>query len=95
MQGEKHVNEECCIGKISEGVLANGGVSIPAIKVKSWEGWIGHSLNPIGCLFETLVDANRHFMERGKRHTGGCRSSNRKHDIGKKGFDYLEYAFTL
>ena len=77
-------------------MLANGGVSIPAIKVKSWEGWIGHSLNPIGCLFETLVDANRHFIERGKRHTGGCRSSNRKHDIGKKkGFDYLEYAFTL
>ena len=76
-------------------MLANGGVTIPAIKVKSWEGWIGHSLNPIGCLFETLVDANRHFMEKGKRHTGGCRSSNRKHDIGKKGLDNLEWAFTL
>ena len=27
----------------------------------SWEGWIGHSLNPIGCLFETLAESSLAF----------------------------------
>ena len=29
----------------------------PSLCYTSWEGWIGHSLNPVGCLFETLAEA--------------------------------------
>ena len=45
---------------------ANGGSPVQGASSKglvtsncytSWEGWIGHSLNPIGCLFETLAEA--------------------------------------
>lgn len=25
--------------------------------VSNWDGWIGHALNPIGCLFDTLIEA--------------------------------------
>ena len=81
---EKFKNDSCCSGKISEGILANGGgVSMPQVKVKSWEGWIGHSLNPIGCLFETLVDANRSCIEKGQTHKEQCHYNTRKQQSGK------------
>ena len=49
-QWKKHQNsvyKEC---SIQEGVAKRPGYA-------SWEGWIGHSLNPIGCLFDTLAEA--------------------------------------
>ena len=33
-----------------------GGVASKPGGYASWEGWIGHSLNPIGCLFDTLSE---------------------------------------
>ena len=80
---EKAESEKCCSGKISEGILANCSVSMPHVKVKSWEGWIGHSLNPIGCLFETLVDANRTYLEKGQKHKEQCHKEARKQNTGK------------
>ena len=58
---------------------------MPHVKVKSWEGWIGHSLNPIGCLFETLVDANRNCLEKGQKHKEQCHKEARKQNSGKAG----------
>ena len=51
---------------------------MPQVKVKSWEGWIGHSLNPIGCLFETLVDANRiSKTEKNQKHREQCHKDSK------------------
>ena len=58
---------------------------MPQVKVKSWEGWIGHSLNPIGCLFETLVDANRiSKTEKNQKHREQCHKDSRNHELGKE-----------
>ena len=81
---EKFDNDRCCAGKISEGILAHCGVSVPQVKVKSWEGWIGHSLNPIGCLFETLVDASRNGVDTSQKHNDQCHPKNRKQLSGNE-----------
>ena len=83
LQSDKLETEDCCNGKISEGILASCGVSMPQIKVKSWEGWIGHSLNPIGCLFETLVDANRiRKSDKLQGHRHECPKDSKNHELG-------------
>ena len=51
----------------------------------SWEGWIGHALNPIGCLFDVLTepglsseDRTRvpHFLDSTLSHVGGSSSAS-------------------
>ena len=92
MKGEKVETDECCFGKISEGILANCGVSMPEVKVKSWEGWIGHSLNPIGCLFETLVDANRISKgDKNQKQRHECVKDSRTCDSSKNSINYHDH----
>ena len=72
LQPKEIPSDKCCSGKISEGILAHCGISVPHAKVKSWEGWIGHSLNPIGCLFEILVDASRNGVGKNREYKEQC-----------------------
>lgn len=50
----------------------------------SWEGWIGHSLNPIGCLFDTLSEVCLSAEDRAKL----------SHHLGKP-VDILEESMML
>ena len=57
----------------------------------SWEGWIGHALNPIGCLFDVLTepglsseDRTRvpHFLDSTLTHAGSANSGNSSNSSG-------------
>ncbi|GLV40163.1 Dorado [Carabus blaptoides fortunei] len=45
-----------CIGQ--DCVLRSGSSSCPLTSVATTDGWVGHPLDPIGCLFDTLADAS-------------------------------------
>ena len=65
---------------------------MPQVKVKSWEGWIGHSLNPIGCIFETLVDANRISKgDKNQKQRHECAKDSRTSELGKNAINYHDH----
>ena len=59
---------------------------------KSGDGWIGHLLNPIGCLFETLVDAsqNDNELSQHKKYHPKCR----KHLLGTR-MNYISITYYI
>jgi len=46
-------------GSSSRGSMGGGSNQQTAVLHNSWtEGWVGHPMDPIGCLFDTLTDAS-------------------------------------
>ena len=50
---------EYCCGEQSKHMSSDTWATTSRSQHASGDGWIGHLLNPIGCLFETLVDASQ------------------------------------
>jgi hypothetical protein len=48
-----------CTSRCSGGQMSATAASLVSHSCAGWgEGWVGHPLDPVGCLFDTLADAS-------------------------------------